>query len=193
MIYEPHLEQLININPLNVVNPDQDIAAPGVPIIRITQDRQLTQKKQIARVYSAPGKASGTLNIERLTLLHKAFNYTKQHNPEAHSRHNNPTFEQAVLKLLNRHKDGHKLKETGNAHEWSTPNEFMKAMAEGLSLTTDRFASPVNFSPYLEKYYSKYEQDQLFGANCDEYSKRRTGASLATSETGAAQADNGVI
>ena len=104
------------------------------------------------------------------------------------------TFEQAVLKLLNRYKDGHKLecKETRNAHEWSTPIDFMKAMAEGLSLTTDRFESPMNFSPYLEKYYSKYKEDQLFGANCDAHSSRWTGTSLAIPATDAAQADKAV-
>ena len=35
LIHERHLDKLININPTDVINPDHDIPAPGVPIIGI--------------------------------------------------------------------------------------------------------------------------------------------------------------
>lgn len=111
-----------------------------------------------------------------------------------YTKHNNPCFEHAVLKLLIRYKNGHKKgsNETRMTQEWSTPDGFMQAMADGLTLTTERFASPLNFSPHLTSYDSMYEEDEVFGANNNAYSTRWKGASQATPEAGPAAADKAV-
>ena len=83
-------------------------------------------------------------------------------------------------------------RETRLRQEWNTPEDFMEALTQGLSLTTKRFASPLTFSPYLTSCYSFYQEDQLFGANHNAYSTNWTGASQATPETGSAAADKAV-
>ena len=76
------------------------------------------------------------------------------------------------------------------------PDAYIKAMKEGLhaaaQLTTERFASPVNFSPHLTGYYSLQEEDQLLGANYNAYSTRWTGASQARPEYESAAMDKAV-
>ena len=58
----------------------------------------------------------------------------------------------------------------------------MKALINGLSLTTERFASPLNFNPAMTAYFSLYKEDQLFGANHNAFSARWTGASQCNPE-----------
>ena len=194
LIHEPHLDRLIDINPTDVINPDHDIPAPGVPIIRIEPHTDQNSEPRLSRIYNASGKACGTLTLTRLTLLHNAFTHTQMYNTNIHTKHKNPSFEHAVLKLLIRYKNGYKKGniETRTAQEWSTPDGFMQAMAEGLTLTTERFASPLNFSRHLTSYYSMYEEDEVFGANYNAYSTRWTGASQAAPEAGSAAADKAV-
>ena len=194
LIHEPHLDKLININPTDVINPDHDIPAPGVPIIRIEPHNDQNSEPHLSRIYNASGKACGTLTLERLSLLYKAFTHTQMYHADIHTKHKNPCFENAVLKLLIRYKNGHKKgsDETRITQEWSTPDGFMQAMAGGLTLTTERFASPLNFSPHLTGYYSMYEEDEVFGANYNAYSTRWKGASQATPEAGSAAADKAV-
>jgi len=52
----------------------------------------------------------------------------------------------------------------------------------GLSVTTKRFASPLNFNPNMTCYFSMYAEDALFGANFDAYSVKWTGASQVNPE-----------
>ena len=58
-----------------------------------------------------------------------------------------------------------------------TPTEYMQALIDGLSATTERFASPLNFNPLFESYYSIYLEDKLFGAAHDAYSCKWQGSS----------------
>ena len=130
---------------MDVVNPDQDITAPGVCTIRVNTSENL------AWVYLASGKAHGKITLPRITMMHTAFQYTRQHHPEIHAHYMHPSFEHAVMKLLSRYKNKHRQGNsyTKKAKEWCTPDNFMKGLSEGLSLTTERFASPLSFSPHL--------------------------------------------
>ena len=58
----------------------------------------------------------------------------------------------------------------------------MHALAEGLSIDTERFASPLNCSAHLTKYFSRYDEDGAFGANVDAFSCRWVGASQCNPE-----------
>ena len=44
-------------------------------------------------------------------------------------------------------------------------------------MTTERFASPLNFNPNMACYFSIYAEIALFGTNLDAYSVKWTGAS----------------
>ena len=142
LIHEPHLEKLINIDSMDVVNPDHDIPAQGVCSIKIAPNMWPTdcKKPQLARVYTASGKAFGTLTVERLKMLHRAFTHTQMHRKELHAHFNNPCFEYAVMKLLSRYGHGQAKgnREKGPKQEFSTPEGFVKALADGLNLTTEK-------------------------------------------------------
>ena len=86
--------------------------------------------------------------------------------------------------MLTRYKDGHrngKLK-TRLKNHWATPDGFMQALIEGLSLETERFASPMNFNPSMKAYFSLYKEDEVFGATHNAFSQRWTGASQCNPE-----------
>ena len=40
-------------------------------------------------------------------------------------------------------------------NHWATPDQYMKAIQEGLSIKIERFASPLNHSEHLEAYFSR--------------------------------------
>ena len=58
----------------------------------------------------------------------------------------------------------------------------MKAIVDGLSITTERFASPLNFNVASDSYCSTYSEDRLFGAIHDAYSHKWQGSSQANPE-----------
>ena len=58
----------------------------------------------------------------------------------------------------------------------------MKAIVDGLSITTERFASLLDFNVASDSYCSMYSEDRLFGATHDAYSHRWQGSSQANPE-----------
>ena len=56
------------------------------------------------------------------------------------------------------------------ANQCTTPDRHMQACKDSLSVTTERFASPLNFNPNMTCCFSMYAEDALFGANFDAYS-----------------------
>ena len=67
-------------------------------------------------------------------------------------------------------------------NHWATPDEYMKAIVDGLSITTERFASPLDFNVAFDSYCSMYSENRLFGATHDAYSHRWQGSSQANPE-----------
>ena len=51
----------------------------------------------------------------------------------------------------------------------STPDVYMRALMDGLGVQCGRFASPLDFHPEMQQYYSMHERDKVFGANTDAY------------------------
>ena len=85
---------------------------------------------------------------------------------------------------LTRYQDGYttgKAKTTLKNH-WATPDAYMQAMIEGLSLEKERFASPLNFTPTMQTYFSLYKEDEVFGATHDAFSRPWVGASQCNPE-----------
>ena len=65
---------------------------------------------------------------------------------------------------------------------WATPPVLIDNLIKTLRLTVERFASPPNFCPEMQQYFSATEDDQTFGAGVDAYSTQWLGASQANSE-----------
>ena len=60
--------------------------------------------------------------------------------------------------------------QTNMRNHWATPPVLMGGLIKSLKLTVERFASPLNFCPEMQQYFSAKEDDQDFGAGVDAYS-----------------------
>ena len=83
-------------------------------------------------------------------------------------------------------------KTTKIRNHWATPDEYMKAIAHGLSTTTERFASPLNFNKASANYCSMYSEDKLFGATHDGFSHIWQGLSQANPQYEAKDTEKGL-
>ena len=106
-----------------------------------------------------------------------------------------PPFAEAVATLLARYKDTsptESSRRTKISNHWATPDNLMTGLIQSLSLTTERFASPLNFSTSMSSYYVVNQEDQAFRANFDAFSTPWLGASQANPEYEAADMDKAV-
>jgi len=144
-------------------------------------------KETMANVYNPSGKLCGS-TMHRLRILYSAFKHSQLHQSETHKHYGHLDFPIAIARLLNRYTnkptDGSKRSKLAN--QCTTPDRYMQALRDGLSVTTERFASPLNFNPNMKCYFSMYAEDALFGANFETYSVKWTGASQVNPEYEAA-------
>ena len=187
---DPDLRMYIHIDPNNRINPDKDIRASGRYCIHTDPDNE-----DLASVFGPSGKYHGSLLYSRLQVLYKAYvcstsgNMAPAGNPlagdsEVPSHVLISDFAEAVALLMTRYQDGHTSKgcNTKLKNHWATPDGYMAAIMRGLSITTERFASPLNFTPGMQHYYSLYPEDTAFGANPNAFSCLWTGASQCNPE-----------
>ena len=120
-----------------------------------------------------------SITMHRLRILYSAFRHSQMHQPDTHKQHGHLDFPTAIAHLLNRYtnkaSDGSKKSKLAN--QCTTPDRYMQALKDGLSMRTERIASPLNFEPNMTCYFSMHAEDALFGANFDAYSVKWTGAS----------------
>ena len=69
LLHDPTLAALIDINPMNTVNPDQDIAPTCEYVISKVHGNMPPAGKPLANVYAPSGKLCGTITFERLQIL----------------------------------------------------------------------------------------------------------------------------
>ena len=133
----------------------------------------------MAHVHRPDGTFAGKLIKSRSDILHQAsLSKTTLGTSELVAG-----FAEAMCALLVRYKDGFKETEgTKFSNHWATPDSYMRALQEGLSLKVERFAPALNHSVYLDAYFSRYEEDGSFGANVDAFSCRWTGPSQCNPE-----------
>ena len=84
-----------------------------------------------------------------------------------------PPFAEAVAALLARYKDASSResnRRTKISGHWAAPDKLMTGLTQSLSLTTEHFAFPLNFSTNMSRYYAVNQEDQAFGANIDAFS-----------------------
>jgi len=165
-LHEPSLARFINIEPTDTVNPDQDIKPMFKYVISMSWRGQRV-RETVANVYNPSDKLCGSITMHRLCILYSAFRHSQLHQPETHKRYGHLDFPTAIARLLNRYTnkptDGSKRSKLAN--QCTTPDKYMQALKDGLSVTTERFASPLNFNPNMTCYFSMYAEDALFGAN----------------------------
>ena len=113
------------INTMHSANPDQDRQPTGQFAIHACRN--------MAHIHRPDGTYAGRLSRSRLDILYQAFLSRTSLNEAKVAAE----FAEAVCALLIRYKDGFKETENNGAklsNHWATPDQYMKALQEGLSL-----------------------------------------------------------
>ena len=67
-------------------------------------------------------------------------------------------------------------------NHWAMPPAVFDVLRQGLGISKERFASPLNFNPHMDEYWSIHQEDTLFGARHDSFRCYWTGPSEANAE-----------
>jgi hypothetical protein len=146
-----------------------------------------TVEKQLACIYTPDGTCRYTLTPERTAILQAQYNHTKTHKPRLMQKLKAGTFAEEVYKLMTRYKDGALVNPTTHTrikikNHWATPDCIYEALQTLTGATKERFASPLNYNPTHQMYWSIHKQDQVFGAKWDAYKYKWTGSSIHNPE-----------
>jgi ribonuclease HI len=138
-------------------------------------------------VHDPAGRTVGMLTPERVALLHHHYLHVTQSRREIVERLQPKPFAEEVAALLRRYKNGMPVPGTKRkvdlTNQWATPVGIYDMLQDQIpDLNQERFASPLNCHSYMQKYWSCFERDQIFGALHDAYKYRWTGFSVANPE-----------
>ena len=146
-LHEPSLARLITVEPNDTVSPDQDNKPMFKYVIPMSWKDQCI-KETMANVYNPSGKLCGSVTMHRLRILYSAFRHSQLHQPDTHKQYGHLDFPTAIARLLNRYtnKASDYSKKSKLANQCTTPDIYMQAIEDGLSVTTETFASPLNLN-----------------------------------------------
>ena len=122
------------------------------------------------------GKTVGNLDASKLTWLYQTYQDGKDRHPEGHNRLEAIYFASDLAALILRYRtiEGSKQKQP---YSPTLHPALMNAISKA-GIAQERFASPLDHSPLIPAYSSKFEQDQLFGAQYNAYSRPWDGTSV---------------
>jgi len=122
---------------------------------------------QAACAYDIYGKCTGMLSLERLNILLRAYNQSKRIG--LHSPTQPPVQDAAteIVGLLQRYKlQMSSLNNIGkkarDSNMYCTPRHIMTSLQIWASVTKQKFASPLDFDPSYQAYWSKNTRDTVF-------------------------------
>ena len=172
------------------INPHVDIMPSHVHTVVIrtfhTSIAGTIVETQAACVHLPSGRCVGTVSLDRLRILFNAYSASHKRDTNLRVRFGAKCFQAELALLLLRYKDGARTQGATRTvklkHHWAVPAEVMVVLQKYLHLTKERFASPLNFNPDMDEYWSMHERDQLFGAHWDAYANKWTGMSEANPE-----------
>ena len=172
------------------INPHTDIHPTGKHEVFVrpvhTYIDHKTATVTLACIYTPDGKCRHTLLPERAAMLYAQYKKTAQHKPRLMKRLKAGTYAEELYSLMSRYKDGTPIGKGGRTvkltNHWATPREVYATIVELAKVTKERFASPLNFSPYVHQYWSIHKRDQIFGAHWDTYQYKWTGSNVHNPE-----------
>ena len=125
---------------------------------------------QAACVYNIHGKCTGMLSLERLNILLHAYNQTKW--IDLHSTTQPPVQDAAteIVGLLQRYKfqmssPNNIGKKARDSNTYCTPRHITTSLQKWALVTKQKFASPLDFDPSYQAYWSESTRDTVFGAS----------------------------
>jgi hypothetical protein len=118
----------------------------------------------------------GTISANKLAWLYQTYDEGRDKKPEEHNRLGATYFVIDLAALLLRYwaVEGSKQKKP---HSPTLHPALMHAISKA-GIEQERFASPLDHLPLIPTYWSKFEQDQLFGTQYNAYSRPWDGTSM---------------
>lgn len=148
-------------------------------------DDQGASSTTVANIYSPMGRVQGNMTLERLEILHSAFQQSVRECPDIQKEYGSPDFATvpatAVSRLLGRYKTNSlcicQIHKTGQEHQADQPLQHTKWVHESAATGPMRNNRAICFTldtTTPECYFSLYPEDRLFAANLDAYSCKCT-------------------
>jgi len=173
------------------INPHTDIHPTGQHevFIRPVLHRHdgVTATTEMACIYTPDGKCKYQVTVERAALLWTQFTYCLENKPRLARRLKAGTFAEELYKLMIRYEDNSVIDQQQGTrvklvNHWATPEPIYAVLQSMAGVTKERYASPLNFNPNMDMYWSVHQRDVLFGAKHDTYAYTRTGSGVANPE-----------
>jgi exonuclease III/ribonuclease HI len=173
------------------LNPHTDIHPTGQyevfvrPILQ--RHGRVTSTTELACIYTPDGKCRHQVTVERAALLWAQFNYCLEQKPRLTRRLKAGTFAEELHKLMLRYENNSVINQQEGTrvklvNHWATPRRVYAVLQSLAGVTKERYASPLNYNPDMDLYWSVHKRDVLFGARHDTYAYTRTGSSVANPE-----------
>ena len=178
------------VDPYTDIAPVNAYALNFRPVVRTSATKHSVQHRHCLTACSTglDGRCVGQICGPRLQVLWDRYNHVVSNDKDLADALGIRTFEEEVHHLLLRYKDGAVVR-TGTTNRvvnmknhWATPPAIMTCLQQHLHITTERFASPLNFNAQMHTYYSCHERDQAFGATWNAFSVKWTGISQCNPE-----------
>jgi ribonuclease HI len=176
----------------SAINPHTDIEPTGRHEVFIREVEMRTDKqnwlKTLACIYTPDGKCHYTLTPERAAVLYSKYQQAMQYKPKLMRKLKAGSFAEELYALMCRYRDGSDIDSSRHddhiklSNHWATPPELYDALQQLTGITKERFASPLNFNPKMQQYWSVHKRDQIFGARWDTYRYQWTGSSVHNPE-----------
>jgi len=162
------------VRDVDLLKPGSNKDSEGEPII----PEHITC--QAACAYDIYGMCTGMLSLERLNILLHAYNQSKQIGLDSTTQ---PPVQDAateIVGLLQRYKlQMSSLNNIGKKardyNMYCTPRHIMTSLQKWALVTKQKFASPLDFDPSYQAYWSKNTRDTVFGASTNAFDTKFTG------------------
>jgi len=138
-----------------------------------------------SKAYDIYGKCTGMLSLERFNILLHAYNLYKRIG--LHSTTQPPVQDAAteIVGLLQRYKlQISSLNNIGKKARYSNlyciPRHIMTSLQKWTLVIKQKFASPLDFDPSYQAYWSKITRDTVFGASTNAFDTKSQASPFAT-------------
>ena len=146
------------------------------------EDWQFRTLPEVTYVYGIDWKCSGTITPQRLSIVQDAYNSARH---QAIHALLNPPVQDLATEIQGLVHPLPWLLMTGNitnaecSHIQALPTHYMTAFCNhALQVTQERMASPRDFTPEPQEFWTAHPRDRVFGSRTDAFSSQFTGFSI---------------
>ena len=136
---------------------------------------------RVTCILNTQGKCTGMLTPERMNILHMAYQKASQNGMHAHIFPPPTSVASELRALVTRHdqlKYKFNSKVVTDSFSRSLPDRVHAALQKWALVTQEKMASPLDFHPGYQNFWSAYPRDAVFGAHHDCLTSKFSGFSV---------------